>query len=357
MSFPEVSIIIPVYNAAAYIDDCLNSICVRSSEDIEIICVDDCSTDNSLEVLYRWAEKDPRIKVIAQEVNTHQGGARNAGLDIARGKYVWFIDADDYVDEDAVDNLLRQMDILENADLISFDADSFIDSDGKKKPVKTGNIRREWPKNRKLFLPEDMNMIPDTLDGTCFTYFARRSLIDQYRFRRNVFFEDADFTFNVFTSPGVFYEMNYTPYHRRIRDDSSTGGGEGRNEESIKGRLFAVREIFRIIEEKHLPADHYGVRWAVKWFRFASDLYFERPELRCDECDQIILDAENEINKMRAGRLDIRKRMRHLNLKSIEQYLVAIPRTLAGAVKYCRKKGLKRTWNKILIRLRIKKVR
>lgn len=93
-----VSIIIPVYNVELFIDECLSSICNRTFQDIEIICIDDKSTDGSLATLRKWAERDKRIRVIAQDENTRQGGARNAGMDIARGKFLWFIDADDYID-------------------------------------------------------------------------------------------------------------------------------------------------------------------------------------------------------------------------------------------------------------------
>lgn len=93
---PKVSIIIPVYNTSALLPRCLESVTSQTLREIEIICVDDGSTDNSLEVLHQWATKDSRIQVITQ-ANGRQGKARNNGMKIATGEYIGMIDSDDYI--------------------------------------------------------------------------------------------------------------------------------------------------------------------------------------------------------------------------------------------------------------------
>lgn len=97
---PKISVIIPVYNALPYLHECMESIINQTLNEIEIICVDDGSTDGSLDVLYSYAKQDERIKVISQE-NLHAGVARNNGLAIANGEYVHFLDADDWVEKNA----------------------------------------------------------------------------------------------------------------------------------------------------------------------------------------------------------------------------------------------------------------
>ena len=82
----KVSVIVPVYNVEKYLKDCLDSVVNQTLEDIEIICVNDGSTDNSLAILEEYAEKDSRIKIITQE-NKGLGGARNTGLYHANGEY------------------------------------------------------------------------------------------------------------------------------------------------------------------------------------------------------------------------------------------------------------------------------
>lgn len=93
----KVSIIIPVYNTEKFLPKCLDSLLAQTLKDIEIICVDDGSTDDSYQILLEHAQKDSRIKIIQQE-NLKQGAARNRGMEIAQGEYIGFVDADDWVD-------------------------------------------------------------------------------------------------------------------------------------------------------------------------------------------------------------------------------------------------------------------
>lgn len=100
----DVSIIVPVYNTEEYLQKCLDSLTNQTLKNIEIICVNDGSTDNSLKILQDNAIKDNRIKIINQE-NKKQGAARNAGMQIAIGEYIGFVDSDDWVDFDFYEKL------------------------------------------------------------------------------------------------------------------------------------------------------------------------------------------------------------------------------------------------------------
>ncbi len=101
MSTVKVSVIIPVYNAGRYLEQCLDSVTGQSLKEIEILCVDDGSTDNSMEILERYARQDGRIQIFTQD-HQYAGQARNLGLEHACGQYVIFWDADDYFDRDAL---------------------------------------------------------------------------------------------------------------------------------------------------------------------------------------------------------------------------------------------------------------
>ena len=100
---PKVSVIIPAYNVAPYLPRCLDSLLNQTLHDIEIICIDDKSTDNSLEVLREYEQKDKRIKVISLKKNSGAPTARNAGIDAAPGEFMGFVDADDYVEDNFFD--------------------------------------------------------------------------------------------------------------------------------------------------------------------------------------------------------------------------------------------------------------
>ncbi len=96
MSNIKVSVIVPVFNVEAYLNESLDSILNQTLNDIEIICINDGSTDNSLNILETYAKKDKRIKIISKE-NEGQGVARNVGLDDAQGEYISFVDSDDFI--------------------------------------------------------------------------------------------------------------------------------------------------------------------------------------------------------------------------------------------------------------------
>ena len=101
---PKISVIIPVYNRELYLEQCLDSVISQTLKDIEIICVDDGSTDNSFEILKKFAQRDERIKLIRQE-NLGAAVARNKAINIAKGEYLSFIDSDDYVDLNYLEKL------------------------------------------------------------------------------------------------------------------------------------------------------------------------------------------------------------------------------------------------------------
>ena len=87
--------IVPVYNTSAYLRECLDSIINQTLKEIEVICVDDGSVDGSLDILKEYAKKDKRFTIITQQ-NTSAGAARNAGLAVAKGEYLSFLDSDDF---------------------------------------------------------------------------------------------------------------------------------------------------------------------------------------------------------------------------------------------------------------------
>ncbi len=99
---PSVSVIIPVYNVESYLGECLDSVLRQTLRDIEIICVDDGSTDGSPKILSEYAARDSRIKIITQP-NAGLGAARNSGMDVATGKYLYFLDSDDWIIDNALE--------------------------------------------------------------------------------------------------------------------------------------------------------------------------------------------------------------------------------------------------------------
>ena len=104
---PAVSIVIPVYNIGKYLEKCLDSVVAQTFPDIEIIVVNDGSTDNSPEIIARYADKDSRIVVIDKS-NEGLAYARKSGIEAARGTYIYHLDGDDYLELDAIELLYRK---------------------------------------------------------------------------------------------------------------------------------------------------------------------------------------------------------------------------------------------------------
>lgn len=97
----KVSVIVPVYNAQKYLSECLDSIRAQVLKDFEVICINDGSTDSSLDILNSYAEKDQRFRIFTKE-NAGSAAARNVGLRYARGEYIYFVDNDDFIDSEAL---------------------------------------------------------------------------------------------------------------------------------------------------------------------------------------------------------------------------------------------------------------
>lgn len=122
---PILSVIIPVYNTAKYLAEALDSILEQGIEDMEVICVNDGSTDDSHTILERYSAKDKRIKIYSQE-NKGQSVARNTALEHASGKYIYFMDSDDVLKGGCFNQCIMKME-EQNYDFVFFDADVFCE--------------------------------------------------------------------------------------------------------------------------------------------------------------------------------------------------------------------------------------
>ena len=129
---PKVSVIIPVYNTEKYLADCLDSVLGQSLKEIEVICIDDGSTDHSREILLEYAGRDSRMSVYAEE-NEGQSVARNRGIELAQGQYIYFIDSDDTIEKDALETLYQES-YANKLDILYFNGTTVFEKDsGRKK--------------------------------------------------------------------------------------------------------------------------------------------------------------------------------------------------------------------------------
>ena len=155
---PRLSIIIPIFNAEKYLDELLTSILSQSFTDFEVICVDDGSKDNSLNILKKYKKNDPRIKIIEQK-NQGAGTARNKGITISKGEYLHFVDADDSLFQDAYSKLFDFVNKHHNPNIIRFRGKAYtINNKYFPSYYETNNIYQEFL-NKKLDIKNNLNHI------------------------------------------------------------------------------------------------------------------------------------------------------------------------------------------------------
>lgn len=221
MSDLKISIIIPVYNVEKYLRKCLDSCINQTLKDIEIICVDDCSTDDSYKILEEYQQKDRRIKVLRQEKNNRQGVARNKGLEIATGEYIWFVDSDDYIDTKACQILygaIKEFDV----EMLCFSALRFSETDGFCH-FSYDRYYHQGVQINKIYHPQTnwMEINFSNLNVAPWAYLTKRIFIQKFRFREGVFFEDTDFTTILLSSVNSFCFIPYTAYFYRTNPEST----------------------------------------------------------------------------------------------------------------------------------------
>ena len=213
----KISVIIPVYNVEKYLKECLDSVINQSFEDMEIICVNDGSSDSSPEILDEYQKTDSRIKIITQE-NRGAAAARNIGLDNATGKYIYFMDGDDYLDLDALERLY-EISNERNLDLLIFKMANFDERTGKE-DYSYSDMPFLLNIGKDVFNYEDFNDNLLNFDVSVCTKFFKRELIEDKRFPEGLIFEDNSFNIDYLLDAERISFLDECLYHRRIRDSS-----------------------------------------------------------------------------------------------------------------------------------------
>ena len=216
---PKISIIVAVYNIEKFLPKCLDSLCLQSLNDIEIICVNDGSTDKSLDILNEYAKKDSRIKIINQK-NNGVAAARNAGLSVAQGEYLQFVDGDDWINLnlcEKVYNVAQKND----SDIVMFNVAFY---DNKKNCVISGKFfnSSSWTghvdENTAHVYSDCVTIFYGNLSAANKLY--RKSFIDSIgvKFPENVRFEDHLFHLeSVFSSSRINILDEQLYYYRQNR--------------------------------------------------------------------------------------------------------------------------------------------
>ena len=216
---PKVSVIIPVYNTEEYVEEAVRSIMNQTLMEIEIIIIDDGSTDNSLTIIEKLASEDNRIQYFSQ-TNKGQSVARNVGIEIATGEFLYFMDSDDLLEEDAFELCYHRC-ISEQLDFVFFDAENFgeinksiVEYDRKKQ---LDNKVYKGIEFLNILLDKAVYRVTPWLYFINLSFLQKQNIIFDSKFR---IYEDQIFSARLYLTAKRVAYMPISLFHRRLRDYS-----------------------------------------------------------------------------------------------------------------------------------------
>lgn len=218
---PKVSVIIPVYNTQQYVEEAVRSIMNQTLEDIEIIVVDDCSTDDSPIIVNTLAQQENRIIVLRNTINSGQSVARNVGLSKASGKYIMFFDSDDILDCHCLEKCYDKA-IALNLDIVMFDAVPFYQGDIKNKSFTPKYSRTKYITDEAMTGIDCVALLQKNKAfsaSVCLQLFSKDILYGR-RFVEHVYYEDELFTLPIYIDAKAVGCVKESFYLRRIRENS-----------------------------------------------------------------------------------------------------------------------------------------
>ncbi|MDL2246076.1 glycosyltransferase [Methanobrevibacter sp. OttesenSCG-928-K11] len=245
----KVSVVVPVYNVEKYLNDCLDSLINQTLEDIEIICVNDGSTDNSLAILEKYQNKDNRIQIITRE-NGGLSAARNTGMEYTKGEYISFIDSDDWIELDTYE-ILYEFAKSKDLDILMFPFNFYNDDTGEIYQTQYNSLEViDSSFDEKIFNYKDVKKSLFKISHSAYNKIYKSSFLSNIdaHFEEGLNYEDIPFFFLTFLNTDKVSIIRKSLYLYRIRDGSITTSG---SEESYG--IFKILTIFlNLMKEKNL---------------------------------------------------------------------------------------------------------
>ena len=280
----QVSIIIPIYNVEKYLTKCINSVINQTHKNIEIICVNDGSTDNSLEILKDLSQKDSRIKVINKK-NGGLSSARNEGLKYVTGKYVYFLDSDDWIEPDTISLLLCKM-LSNDVDCVIHNVKTISETDNfKAKAIECQN----WfdSKNKPDGIYNLILEINKDIPSVAWNKLYKMEIINKYdcKFPEGLMQEDEAFVWIYMIHCKRYYYLNNQLYNYLIRSNSIMDNIN--NTIHILDILYIQQIIYEVIL-KHKKINIYKNALTNNYVNTANELYQRLPQKYKKEALKII---------------------------------------------------------------------
>ena len=296
---PEVSIIVPVYNVEAYLEKCIISILNQSFSDFELILVDDGSPDHAGLICDQYMEKDDRIKTIHKK-NGGLSDARNAGIEIAEGQYLTFIDSDDFVEPSYLSYLIKLINLSESCKISQ--ANHYVERNGKSKPE--AQLESEVLYSRKEAF--ENVLYHDQVNVSGWGKLFHRSVFDELRFPKGKLFEDTYLFGEVLLKTEKYAFGGKPQYHYIQRGDSIVN-----QQFSEKNLMFieAVKHLTGIARREYPDLEHACIRRTTHSYlnvlRYMEKCSLDQRPLRDDLRKKALAQADQVCMDPRTPRRDI----------------------------------------------------
>ncbi|MBR6046024.1 MAG: glycosyltransferase [Ruminococcus sp.] len=249
-----VSIVIPVYNVEKYLRECVDSVLRQTYSDLEIILVDDGSPDGSGAICDEYAEKDSRVTVIHKE-NGGLSDARNAGMAAAHGEYIYFLDSDDYIVDDAI-RLLVDRARTENADFVFFDSENFVEDYEFPEYIENFSRARTYRTGPGVLLLGATVRNSEYFPCVPFEFFRKQFLEENgLSFYKGIIHEDELFTPVAFVRAKTAAQLRKKLYVRRLRGNSIMSVKD--SAKSYEGSAVVLRELDRELDRYSVLSHEY----------------------------------------------------------------------------------------------------
>lgn len=246
-NMPIFSIIVPVYNVESYLKLCIDSILRQTFSDFEVILVDDGSPDNCGNICDAYTIRDSRVRVIHKK-NGGLSSARNAGLDIACGDYICFVDSDDLIPENMLETLLPY--VQAGMDMVAYRMTRFYpDGSRESREIQYGSYRMENEAERAAFIHQVL--LPGRISWDAGSRIYARKKIEEYHLRfadnQKIFAEDLFFCICFCSHAQKVESIDYSLYDYRMRDDSIMGIQRKRH--NIDRLTVLCQEVYRYLDQ------------------------------------------------------------------------------------------------------------
>lgn len=306
---PKISIIICAYNREEYLKRCLNSVKNQTLKNIEIICADDGSTDNTLDVFRKYANKDHRFKFFTQK-NSGPGVARNKAIKMATGEYIMFLDSDDWIELNTCEELYKKVK-LNDLDILLFLMKNYSEETGEYYEDSYYNLT-PIPDDfeNKVFSHEDISNIIFSISISACQKIYKRSLVKKVHFAEKLLFEDNPFFWGVMLQAKRMSLLKKHFYLRSRHTSSITSEYDNKYFDviPISNKVISIFKELNLVNMYKYQLTNYKINYISQWYHMMEEKYKNTfwdlmhddfQKLHEDKkIDSLMLNNLNEPNKL-----------------------------------------------------------